>query len=253
VDLSALVRGVGRSAALAAFRFVEPRLSRPACRALRQVRNELYLQRVHRAAVKRAAALPRTEPLRLNLGSGFHSKPGWINVDLIDSPSTLQLDLREPLPFDDGSASDIYTEHFFEHLSYAPDPPADETDDSSFARALLRECRRVLVPGGRLDIVVPDAEAILQAYAARGVRPFLREDWWAPAWCDTPMHLVNYLFRQGSEHQYAYDLETLQRVLEGEGFVRVARRRFDARLDSRNPTRSLFVVAYAPEAAHGPA
>jgi hypothetical protein len=45
-----------------------------------------------------------------NLGSGFHPKIDWVNVDLIDE-ADLQLDLRERLPFDDGSVSDIYSEH----------------------------------------------------------------------------------------------------------------------------------------------
>jgi len=40
-----------------------------------------------------------------------------------------------------------------------------------------------------------------------------RIEWWGPKWCDTPMHCVNYLFRQGREHKYAYDEETLHRVL----------------------------------------
>jgi hypothetical protein len=63
------------------------------------------------------------------------------------------------------------------------------------------------------------------------------------------MHLVNYLFRQGSEHQYAYDFETLGHVLDQVGFVSATRRTFDPELDTRNASRSLFVVAFAPGGA----
>jgi predicted SAM-dependent methyltransferase len=214
--------------------------------ALENVRFELYLRRLHRAGVRKAAALARTAPLRLNLGSGFHPKPGWINVDLIDGLSDLQLDLRERLPFADGSVAEIYTEHFFEHLAYAgsDDTLATELETPgrpSDALSLLRECRRVLVPGGRIDIGVPDAEVALQDYATGGRLPL--PDWWGPKWCDTAMHRVNYVFRQGREHHYAYDFETLQRTLESVGFTDVARRPFDPATDHRNPTRSLFVSA----------
>ena len=61
------------------------------------------------------------------------------------------------------------------------------------------------------------------------------------------MHSVNYLFRQGTEHKYAYDLETLGRVLEQSGFEKAARREFEAGLDSeerRNHT--LYVDGFKP-------
>ena len=102
------------------------------------------------AGLKRARQLAKLRPLRLNLGSGFRPRSGWINVDLGDG-SDLALDLRERLPFDDNSVEAIYTEHFFEHLDY---PNLDDASGwqietatrSSDALTFLRECRRVLVP-----------------------------------------------------------------------------------------------------------
>ena len=249
--IDTVVRSVGRTIVGAVANVAAPRMSRSLSTAVRNVRTELYVQRLHRAALKKAARLARTEPFRLNLGSGFHPKPGWINVDLIDENSDLQLDLREELPFGDGSASEIYTEHFFEHLSYTS--PADslarqlETPEHpSDAMTFLRQCWRVLVPGGRFDIVVPDAEVALKDYVAHDAQRFQNDDWWGPKWCDTPMHRVNYVFRQGREHQYAYDHETLRRILENVGFVDIVRRAFDPDLDHRNQTRSLFVRAAKP-------
>jgi hypothetical protein len=75
---------------------------------------------------------------------------------------------------------------------------------------------------------------IIGEYVSRHEQPFPRYSWWGPAWCDTPMHIVNYVFRQGREHKYAYDDETLAAALERTGFVNVMRRPFDAAMDAEN-------------------
>ncbi len=96
----------------------------------------------------------------------------------------------------------------------------------------LSEAYRVLEPSGLLSIRVPDAEASLKAYVFRDVRCFDYSRLWHPDWCDTPMHHVNYTFRQRKEHKYAYDFETLSRVILKAGFCDVVRREFDDDLDS---------------------
>jgi predicted SAM-dependent methyltransferase len=217
---------------------IKRRMSAGVRRALRDLLQELFLQRRHRAGVQRVRQFLDGTPLRLNLGSGFQPKEGWINVDLSDQ-AALTLDLREPLPFPDASVEAIYTEHFLEHLDYGglDDSTAWQLEtpgSPSQALRFLRECRRVLKPGGTLDIVVPDAEGIVQEYVARHEQPFPKYGWWGPAWCDTPMHCVNYVFRQGREHRYAYDEETLARVLESVGFASVSRRAFNPSTDATN-------------------
>jgi len=57
------------------------------------------------------------------------------------------------------------------------------------------------------------------------------------------MHHVNYLFRQGGEHKYAYDCETLALTLTRAGFREVSRREFDPALDSESRRESLFMKA----------
>jgi len=209
------------------------------------------MQRVHRSSAKRASMFATGQSIRLNLGSGFRRKQGaeWINVDLTDT-ADLQLDLREPFPFPDDSVAEIYTEHFLEHLHY---PNQDDStswqveapDRPSEVLSFLRECYRVLTPSGLLDVVVPDAEGILNEYCARHEAPFPAHEWWGPAWCDTAMHCVNYVFRQGSEHKYAYDQDTLRAVIASAGFESVGRRPFDPRKDADNhEIGSLCMVAY---------
>jgi predicted SAM-dependent methyltransferase len=206
-------------------------LSLPLRVALREVAAEYRFQRLHRHAVKRAAGLLATTPIKLNLGCGENVKAGWINVDLFKTNADLRLDLREPLPFPDNSIAFIYSEHVFEHLAYpcihdsmgwtleTPGAPSE-------AAQLLRESRRVLSSGGVFSVGVPDAERAVSLYTRRELES------WGPPWVDTPMHFLNYVFRQGREHKYAYDEETLARLLVGAGFVDVKRRPFDPALDS---------------------
>lgn len=224
--------------------------------ALKEAAGEWRSQRLHRASAKRAAAFTRHGPIRLNLGCGDKRKTGWVNVDLFDPGADLRLDLREPLPLPDGTVEYIYCEHFFEHLDYPNVDDAMATVLESPGRpspalGFLRECRRVLTPGGVLDVLVPDAERRIVMYVKRQEQPFaVGPHWWGPAWCDTPMHCLNYLFRQGREHKYAYDEETLARAFETAGFVDVRRRPYDPSLDAPNHvTGSLCMVGRKPGGA----
>ena len=87
---------------------------------------------------------------RLNLGGGFRwSESGWACLD-----ATTGYDLAEKLldGYDDASIEKIYCSHTLEHL------PVDR------ASALVRDCARVLRPGGVLRLVLPDCERLIRAY-----------------------------------------------------------------------------------------
>lgn len=204
-------------------------------RALRQARFELRVRRRHKAGVK--AARRYGAGIRLHLACGPNAKPGWVNVDLEHPTADFALDLREPLPFRDGQVAEVYAEHFFEHLDW----PGD-------ADAFLAECLRVLAPGGRLSLVVPDAGSALDHYAARDAAYFAKvREQWQPPYVATAMDAVNYTFRQDGEHRYAYDEETLALRLTTAGFAEVARRGYDPDLDSDlRKTGDLRVDAYRP-------
>ncbi len=59
------------------------------------------------------------------------------------------------------------------------------------------------------------------------------------------MHNINYHFRQGSEHKYAYDFETLSKVLIQTGFIQVQKSEFDPNLDSEHrKIGTLYVNAF---------
>jgi len=126
------------------------------------------------------------ESRRLHLGCGLNTPEGWIHVDgswnawvakyptlrrvfkaihllsadLKDigwNPDIIIHDLRKPLPFPNDHFTAIYASHLLEHLY------------REGAKALLKECVRVLIPGGVLRMVVPDLYSIISEYM--GERP----------------------------------------------------------------------------------
>jgi SAM-dependent methyltransferase len=76
----------------------------------------------------------------------------WIHVDWKDADYRVDLARSRALPFRDGSQKIIYSAHLIEHL---PEPRLEE---------LLRECCRVLEPGGRIRFECPDAEKLVELY-----------------------------------------------------------------------------------------
>jgi predicted SAM-dependent methyltransferase len=138
---------------------------------------------------------------KVHLGCGSNYIDGWINID-IDSPlADIAADLRHPLPFEDASVDLVFNEHFLEHLSREQ------------GLAFLRECRRILKPGGMLRISTPDLRWLCAQYVC-GQLDEWRDVGWLP---DTSCSLMNEGMRLW-EHQFVYDRDELQRALGRAGF-----------------------------------
>lgn len=153
---------------------------------------------------------------KLHLGCGSKIFEGWINIDM-NPKGDFTLDLREGLPFADNSVELIYTEHSLEHFYREHDAPF-----------LLGECLRVLKPGARVRITVPDGALFLDYYAG-GLDPAtadkIRQN--HNRFHGTAMDVVNSAFRWKHQHLYMYDEETLRMFLNDVGFVDIQRREFN--------------------------
>lgn len=204
-------------------------------RALYDLFRELGALRRHSRAVRKAKRYATAKDLKLNVGCGNNLKTGWVNIDC-SANANLQLDMREQMPFPNGSVQMIYSEHFLEHLNYPDD-----------ARRFLSESFRVLEPGGTFSVGVPDAGGALLGYANACDRRQGESNPWHPEWCKTEMEHINFLFRQGFDHRFAYDFETMEHALKEAGFVGIRRREFDPGLDSKiRQSGTLYVNAVKP-------
>jgi predicted SAM-dependent methyltransferase len=204
-------------------------------RALYDLSRELTALVRHHRGVFTARKLANAKSLKLHVGCANNLKTGWVNIDL--SPNVdLQLDMREPIPLRSESVQIIYSEHFLEHLNYP-----------EHAKRFLRESFRVLEPGGTFSVGVPDAGCALLNYANAQDRRQHEPNPWHPAWCKTYMENINYLFRQGFDHRFAYDFETMEHALKEVGFVEIREREFDPDLDSKiRKDGTLYVNAMKP-------
>jgi predicted SAM-dependent methyltransferase len=150
--------------------------------------------------------------VKLHLGCGKRIMPGWTNIDCFAAEGiTYECDFREPLPFSDGAVVMLYSEHVLEHLH--------ESD----AYSLLSEMYRILAPGGKIRLGMPDAELFIRAYVENDHSFFEKaQNIGSPTRpLDTRMKIINQMARMGGHHHYAWDFETLRLAMERAGFCHI--------------------------------
>ena len=148
--------------------------------------------------------------LWVNIGSGEKNHRSFVNIDanILRHPE-MWLDLRNGLPFPAQSVNGIYASHVLEHFYFAE------------VRAILRECHRVLKPGGGLRVLVPSVELAVEAYLKGD------KNWFSdfPAKFDSlGGRFTNFLFCDG-QHRLAFDLFFAIEVLREAGFSMIERMR----------------------------
>ncbi len=142
--------------------------------------------------------------LFLNIGCGARKLPGFINIDR-EPGADLELDVTLGLPFPNSTVQGIFSEHFIEHLTRPQ------------AIAFLRECRRVLCPGGVVRVATPDLEQVIGDYQGDWrSRPWLAQ--YGYEWIGTRCEMLNIAFREWG-HQWLYDEEELVRIAELAGLA----------------------------------
>jgi predicted SAM-dependent methyltransferase len=133
------------------------------------------------------------EMTRINLCSGQRKfeKP-WVNVDINPkwNPDVVA-DGRDMPMFGNESADLIVIQHGVEHFGCGE------------AEGMLRECHRILVPGGSLLVFVPDMEAL-----ARG---------WLEGRISDQVYMTNvygaYMGEEADRHRWGYTYCSLRRLL----------------------------------------
>lgn len=144
-------------------------------------------------------------PRYLNLGSGPRGivDPHWLNVDgFLDKNVHFLLDFSRPWPIPDASMDGVFCEHVLEHFSL---------EDGI---ELLKQCVRVLKPGGVARFIMPDAAQIMRAYFDE---PQFLVDRRLPA-SGLAIETVNIYFRQRYEHLCLYDWALSEYAFTKAGF-----------------------------------
>jgi predicted SAM-dependent methyltransferase len=164
--------------------------------------------------------LRQKKELFVEIGAGDKAgQRGWITIDMTKQ-CDIFWDLRNGVPFPEGSISKIYSSHLFEHLSYHE------------AQILLRSCLKALMPGGSFLICVPNARLYLEAYVQNKPLDSAVFFGYEPAFNSTTrIDAVNYIAYMNGEHKYMFDEENLLYLLESGGFEKARLRSFDPQLD----------------------
>lgn len=161
------------------------------------------------AEARRLSADTAPAPLqspRVHLACGDHRLEGWINVDLAPSGAVdAVVDCTGDLPFADRALAFLHCEDLLEHV------------EREKGIAMLRECFRVLRPGGVLRILTPDLRQLVQKVYLEGAP--LHLDWCAAQLSASgPCQSLNMHLRMSGEHRFVYDEPELRRTLEAIGF-----------------------------------
>jgi len=136
---------------------------------------------------------------RLNLGCGNWIMPNCINVDIDSEFADVEADVRS-LPFDSLSIDEIHATHLIEHL------------DPREIMAMFKEWNRVLKPGGKLFIEMPDILQICQAfpYASKQERYILLNCIYGSTLPQTP-HKFGWYDEILVDHLYGAGFDSFQR------------------------------------------
>ena len=150
---------------------------------------------------------------KLQLGAGSHTLHNWFNTDLVPtSPEVFFLDSTRHFPIADSQFDYIFSEHHIEHISY---------EEGLFT---LRECYRVLRPGGKIRLATPNLKTLLELYTEspnyqqQRYIQFMTHTFLPGVDIYSATFVINNAFRSWG-HQFLYDHPTLQRALEEVGFV----------------------------------
>jgi SAM-dependent methyltransferase len=118
--------------------------------------------------------------------------------------------LRTPLPYPTASADVIFSQYSFEYMKQGP------------LQAILRDCRRILKPGGLIRLCQVDIAGIVERYRAEDVGPSPRALARAREFLESlggEHTKLSVRLLHGGGHQQLFDAPTLEWMLGEAGFT----------------------------------
>ena len=153
----------------------------------------------------------------LDIGGGPNTTSDVIGLDFQWRPGVdICWDVTRGIPLDSDSLDGVFSEHCIEHLPLRG------------GVAMMRECLRVLRPGGTVRLITPDGALYATEYtriANGGDGDMPRAGREGILGILTPIMSVNRVFNQFG-HRFIYDFETFAALLSAVGFVDVAQVEF---------------------------
>jgi predicted SAM-dependent methyltransferase len=154
---------------------------------------------------------------KLQIGAQSNSIGGWLNVDIQPKElSVVYMDATEPFPFADNSFDYVYSEHMIEHIPFA---------DGLF---MLKECFRVLKPGGAIRISTPDLAFLIGLYSQsknhtqQSYIEFSKERYFKKNEPAMDTTVINNFFRDWG-HKFIHDEKSLRYLFDHSGFSNITR------------------------------
>ena len=179
---------------------------------LRKIKN--YLKRNHSAVQQ---YLQSHSVRKLQIGSGSNHIPGWLATDIKPRSGVVAyLDAAKPFPMAEGTFDYVSSEHMIEHISWQE------------GLLMLRECLRVLKPGGVLRIATPDLAVLVGLYQedrdalADQYIEWITDHFLPDIGVYKAPFVINNAFRNWG-HQFLFDGEVLEMAMSEVGLVNIVR------------------------------
>ena len=165
-----------------------------------------------------AAYLRQAEVPGLHLGAGKCPIDGWFNTDAVPrAPGVHLLDILREFPIPDASFRYVFAEHLIEHVKWQE------------GLRVLRECHRVLAPGGTVRLATPDLAKMTALHQGLADDPraaetarYACERWVNGVQHDQPTFYLNNSFYSFG-HCFLYNESVLRHSLTDAGFENVRR------------------------------
>ena len=148
---------------------------------------------------------------KLQIGAGFVNLPGWLNTDIEPGPDQVFLDATKRFPIPDGTIHYIFAEQLIEHLRYED------------GLTMLRECYRVLAPGGKIRLTTPNLLKLIQLFEQQKtdqMQRYITEKVKSDEWPESrrPETMILNLQLRSFGHQFVYDPALLSDSMAQAGF-----------------------------------